>query len=54
MGDDPALYHTRLGKTFKGNIVSIRLLLFHVHFLQQVARPNMNSLDSVAEAYDLM
>lgn len=53
MADDPALYSARLSKTFTGNIVSIRLLLFHVYFLQQVARQEgVQDLDSVAATYD--
>jgi hypothetical protein len=53
MPDDRANDTPRLSKTFSGNVVSIRLLLFHVHFLQQVARPSTQyDLDFVASIYD--
>ncbi len=35
-----------------GTLVSIRLLLFHVYFLQQVARPGHASLETISKMYD--
>eukprot|EP01094_Clydonella_sp_ATCC50884_P024317 TRINITY_DN6063_c0_g1_i2.p1 TRINITY_DN6063_c0_g1~~TRINITY_DN6063_c0_g1_i2.p1 ORF type:complete len:291 (-),score=16.70 TRINITY_DN6063_c0_g1_i2:54-926(-) len=42
----------RLERSFKGSIVSYRLLLFNVYFLRNIARPHGLALHQIADAYD--
>ena len=43
----------RLDKTFEANLTSLRLLMFHVHFLTKIVRPGKCSLSQVTSHYDL-
>jgi hypothetical protein len=43
---------SRNQKTFLATQVSLKLLLFHVYFLERVARPAALSLDEIAANYD--
>lgn len=49
---DPAVDKRRAEKSFEGTRVGSRLLLFNVHFLQLVARPEECSLAEIAARYD--
>ncbi len=44
----------RMLKTFEATQVSLKLLMFHVHFFTHVARPEGLSLADVARNYDTM
>ncbi|PRP87038.1 hypothetical protein PROFUN_04774 [Planoprotostelium fungivorum] len=48
--DGPAVDHNRLKKTFEAVRVSLRLTLFHVHFLR---RKGDKKMDAIASEYDL-
>ena len=48
-----AVNKARLAKTFEANLTSLRLLMFHVHFLTQIARPQKRALDEVRSHYDV-
>eukprot|EP01114_Cavostelium_apophysatum_P015647 TRINITY_DN4309_c0_g1_i1.p1 TRINITY_DN4309_c0_g1~~TRINITY_DN4309_c0_g1_i1.p1 ORF type:complete len:1000 (-),score=330.36 TRINITY_DN4309_c0_g1_i1:12-2684(-) len=50
--ESPAASTDRLNKTFDATQVSIKLLMFHVYFFKNVARPEGISLDQVAANYD--
>lgn len=41
-----------ISKSFDATLVSLRLIMFHVHFLLNIARPNNASLDEIAKQYD--
>lgn len=49
---DPVLDPQRPERTFRHNQVSFRLLIYHVHFLEMIARPAGCSLAQVASEYD--
>jgi len=49
---DPAVDAKRPETTFKACLVSFRLLMFHVYFLEHVACPPNYSLQKIAQAYD--
>ena len=44
---------SRLNNTFDANRTSVRLLMFHVYFLTNIARPDGRSLNEVTSNYDL-
>jgi hypothetical protein len=49
---DPEVDENRCAKTFLASQTSIRLMLFHVYFLEQIGRPQGKSLDEIADNYD--
>ncbi len=49
---DVAVESTRVQAFWESNVVSWRLLAFHVYFLQHIARPRGLSLQQVAANYD--
>lgn len=49
---DPDVDLNRSAKTFLASQTSIRLMLFHVYFLEQIGRPTGRSLDEISEGYD--
>jgi hypothetical protein len=49
---DPAVDAHRPETTFKACLVSFRLLMFHVYFLEHVACPPGYSLEKIARDYD--
>lgn len=49
---DPVLDPQRPQRTFLHNQVSFRLLIYHVYFLERIARPAGKSLAQVAADYD--
>ncbi|ELR24103.1 ubiquitin carrier protein [Acanthamoeba castellanii str. Neff] len=51
---DPIVDEKRCALTFESSIVSLRLLLFHVYFLENVGRPEGMSLEDIAQGYDAM
>jgi len=49
---DAQVDNNRSRKTLLASIVSIRLVMFHVYFLEYVGRPPGKSLDQIADSYD--
>jgi len=49
---DPEIDKNRPTKTLLATIVSQRLLLFQLHFLQHIGRPPGKSIDTIAKEYD--
>lgn len=49
---NPGVEQYRIDKSFEASTVSLKLVLFHVHFLTQIARPKGVSLAQVVDTYD--